>query len=115
MIDKSKTVDQECKLLLANYFRKFANLHLQAEADRVLKFLLSRQIPLPGKPGGWAGGIIYALVNLGQRPCGVPGLLNRKLEKFFDTSMGAIYKRAEKIREVYFSMLTSDLIKSTGF
>ena len=114
MIAINQTVNQTCRQFLEYYFTKFPNLYLQVHADRILKVLMERQSPMPGKSGGWAGGIIYALANLGQRPCGVPGLLNKDLEKFFDTSMGAIYKRAEKIRVLYFSLLTSDLLESSG-
>jgi len=114
MIALNHTIDKTCRQFLESYFAKFPNHYLQVQADCVLKLLRERQIPMPGKPGSWAGGIVYALVNLGKRPCGVPGLLNKDLEKFFDASMGAIYKRTEKIRVLYFSMLTNDLLESSG-
>ena len=93
-------MDQDCRRLLATFFTRFPNPCLQAETNRALKRLLAHQIPMPGKPGGWAGGIIYAVANQGRRACGVPGLLNQEFEDFFSISMGTIYKRAWQIRRL---------------
>lgn len=99
MIAVNKSMDQDCRQLLAAFFTKFPSNLLQTETNRVLKSLLDCKIPMPGKPGGWAGGIIYAVANQGRRACGVPGLLNQECEEFFKVSMGTIYKRAAKIRK----------------
>ena len=100
MIAINKSIDQDCREMLADFFTKFPNTRLQTEANRALKRLSSRQIPMLGKPGGWAGGIIYAVTNQGRRACGVPGLLNKECEEFFQVSMGTVYKRAWQIRRL---------------
>lgn len=96
----NETTDQSCQRLLTAFFKKFPNPPLQAEADRMLKSLLDFKVPMPGKSGGWAGGIVYALANQYRRACGVPGLLNKECEAFFNVSMAMIYKRAAKIRQL---------------
>ena len=100
MIAMKETVDQACQRLFAAFFAKFPNARLQAQANRSLKRLVAHQIPMPGKQGGWAGGIIYAAANQYRRACGVPGLLNQECEEFFNVSMGTIYKRAWQIRRL---------------
>ena len=95
-----KVTDQTCQLLLANFFKKFPNHLFQVEANRILKRFMALEISMPGKPGGWAGGIVYALANQYSRACGIPGILNKDCEEFFDVSMGTIYRRARRIREL---------------
>ena len=97
MIAENKTTGQDCRRFLAAFFTKFPNKHLQVETGRILKKLLARAIPMPGKPAGWAAGIIYATANQGRKSCGIPGLLNQECEDFFDVSMGTIYRRAAQI------------------
>jgi len=92
-----ETTDQTCQQRLTAFFKKFPNPPLQVEVDGMLKSLLDFKVPMPGKPGGWAGGMVYAVSNCGV---GVPGVLNSELEKAFDVSMGTIYKRAAKILEL---------------
>ena len=100
MIALNKSPDQACRQMLAAFFMKFPNARLQAQVNRALKTLLVHQIPMLGKPGGWAGGIVYAAANQYRRACGVPGLLNQECEEFFNVSMGTIYKRAWQIRRL---------------
>jgi hypothetical protein len=100
MIAMNKNMDQDYRKLLAAFFTRFPNPRLQVEVNRALKRLLTCKILMPGKPGGWAGGIIYALANQGRRACGVPNLLNKEFEEFFNVSMGTIYKRAWQIRRL---------------
>lgn len=97
MIAINKTSDQVCQQLLATFFEKYPNASLRAEAERTLKKLLACKIPMPGKPGGWAGGIVYAISSIGV---GVPEVLNSELEEAFNASMGTIYKRASMIRNL---------------
>lgn len=96
----NEIVDPTCQQLLASFFQKYPNPHLQIEVNRILKRLLALKIPMPGKPGGWADGIIYALANQYCRPCGIPGLLNKESEEFFNVSFETIYRRARRIREL---------------
>lgn len=100
MIAMNKMMDQDCRQLLTAFCTKFPNTGLQVITDHILKILLAHQIPMFGKPGGWAGGIVYAVTNQGRRACGVPGLLNQECEEFFHVSMGTIYRRAAKITKL---------------
>ena len=100
MIAINKTAYQICHELLTAYFQKYPNEDLQLKAYQVLRNLMKVKFPMPGKSGGWAGGIIYAVANLYQYPCGIPGLLNQECEEFFSVSMGTIHKRAAVIRDI---------------
>ena len=95
----NETTDQTCQQRLTAFFKKFPNPPLQAKVDCMLKSLLGFNIPMPGKTGGWAGGFVYALANQYRQACGVPGLLNKECEEFFNVSMATIYKRAAMIRK----------------
>jgi hypothetical protein len=66
-----------CRQLLAAFFAKYPNSQLRGQSERVLKELEAKGHPLPGKPGGWAAGIAYAV---GSIRCGVPEVLNREME-----------------------------------
>jgi hypothetical protein len=100
MVAINKTSDQVCRQLLQSFFTKYPNARLQVQADRTLKKLIACQIPMQGKPGGWAGGIIYALANQYRQACGIPCLLNKEAEEFFNVAIGTIYKRAATIRKL---------------
>lgn len=97
MIAINKTADQLCKEFLATFFEKYPNSDLEKKANWALKKLTANKTSMPGKIGGWAGGIVYAMSSIGV---GVPGVLNSELEKVFDVSMGTIYKRAATIRRL---------------
>ena len=97
MIAVNKTVDQTCQQLLVAFFTNYPNARMKVGADRILKRFMARKIPMHGKPGGWAGGIVYAVSSIGV---GVPGVLNSELEEAFGVSMGTIYKRAAMIRKL---------------
>lgn len=95
---KNQTPQQACQKIIRSFFEKYPNPHLKAEADRILESFLAQKVPMPGKSGGWAGGIVYAAANRYKIACGVPGLLNKELEDFFKASMSVIYERAAKLR-----------------
>jgi len=97
MIAMNETVDQSCQSLLTAFFKKFPNVELQVKVNQVMKKLTTLKFPMEGKPGGWAGGIIYAVSSIGV---GVPGVLNSEFEEAFRVSMGTIYKRAAMITEL---------------
>ncbi len=97
MVAINENNEQAYQQLLAAFFKKYPNPRLQVEVNRILKRLLVLKIPMPGKPGGWAGGIVYAMSSIGV---GVPGVLNSELEKVFNVSMGTIYKRAAMVRKL---------------
>ena len=97
MIAINKNKEHAYQRLLAAFFKKHPNPRLQIRVNRILKRLLALKIPMRGKPGGWVGGIVYAMSSIGV---GVPGVLNSELEKAFNVSMGTIYKRAAAIRKL---------------
>ncbi|MBN2455205.1 MAG: hypothetical protein JXB29_01505 [Sedimentisphaerales bacterium] len=99
MIAINKNEDQTCRQILAAFFTKYPNARLGVEAELILKKLIARKVPMLGKPGGWAGGIIYATANQYRSSCGIPGFLNKESEEFFGVSMSTIYKRAWTIWE----------------
>ena len=93
----NETTDQTCQQLLAAFFKRYPNPRIQIEVDRILKRLLALKTPMPGKPGGWAGGLVYAMSSIGVS---VPGVLNSEIEKAFNVTMGTIYKRAAMIQKL---------------
>jgi len=100
MIAENEIRNQNCQQLLAVFFTKYPDARLKIEADRTLKRLMAQKVPMLGRPGGWVGGIIYALTNQYRRPCGIPGLLNKECEEFFNVSMETIYRRAAMIKKM---------------
>lgn len=94
------TDNKTCQQHLADYFKKYPNPSLQRETNGMLRGLLDFKVLMPGKPGGWAGGIIYAAINRYKRACGITGLLNKECEAFFGVSMSTIYKRSWMIRRM---------------
>jgi hypothetical protein len=96
----NETKEPTCQQLLAAFFKAHPNPKLQNEINRIMKRFDALKIPMHGKSGGWAGGIIYALANRNQSACGIPGVLNKECEDFFKTSMDTIYRRAYKVRNL---------------
>ena len=97
MIAINNISSQLCRKLLGEFFAKYPNDRLKIRAHRTLTKLLADQVSMSGKPGGWAGGVVYAVSSIGV---GVPGVLNSELEEVFGVSMGTIYKRAAMIRKL---------------
>ena len=100
MIAENEIRNQNCQQLLAAFFTKCPDARLKIDADRTLNRLMVQKVPMLGKPGGWAGGIIYALANQYRRACGIPGLLNKECKEFFKVSMETIYRRAAMIKRL---------------
>ena len=86
---------EACRQLLAGFFAEYPNRQLRGQSEIVLKALEAKGHSLPGKPGGWAAGIAYAV---GSIRCGVPGVLNREMEKAFGVSMSTVCRRAAAVR-----------------
>jgi hypothetical protein len=97
MIAMNLSSEQVCRELMDAFFMKYPDRRIQGTARRALAGLVARGIPMAGKPGGWAGGIVYAV---GSHGCGVPNFLNRELEEAFGTTMNTIYRRAARVRDV---------------
>ena len=96
----SKNNQQACRELITAFFKKYPNHSLQVQVFHLLESFGDFEMPMSGPPGGWAGGIIYALSNRYKRACGMPGLLNKQCEEFFGVSMSTIYKRSWMIRKM---------------
>lgn len=95
MATGNEPTDKACRKLLDGFFEKHPNDELRVRAGEALSSLLGRDTAMPGAPGGWAGGIVYAV---GSSGCGVPGIMNADLEAAFGTTMGTIRRRAEQIK-----------------
>lgn len=89
-----------CGEHLERFFGAGPDAALQKRAAKALRFLATTEKPLPGRPEGWAAGIVYELATRGRRACGVPGILNGDFEALFGVSMGTIRKRAAQIGEL---------------
>ena len=87
--------NKTCRGLLDAFFERHPNDDLRDRVGDALSSLLGRDMAMPGAPGGWAGGIVYAVGGTG---CGVPGVMNADLEAAFGTTMGTIRRRAEQIK-----------------
>ncbi|MEN6384472.1 MAG: hypothetical protein ABFD79_04675 [Phycisphaerales bacterium] len=86
-----------CQQQLDAFFKAYPNPNLQNEVNG---FVTRYKIPMKGKSGGWAGGIVYALSNLYKSPCGIRGVLNKECEDSFNVSMDTIYRRAYQISKL---------------
>ena len=96
MTTKNESMDKACQDLLDAFFERHPNDDFRDRVDQALALLLGRDVTVRGAPGGWAGGIVYAVGGTG---CGVPGVMNADLEKAFGTTMDTIRRRAEQIRQ----------------
>ena len=91
--------------LLDAFFEKYPDDAFQKAARELLDKLLASSEQFSGKPGGWAGGLVYAIsawLPLRRRHV----ILNAELEEAFRTTMGTIRTRAEQIWQILESELT---------
>ena len=93
----NRDVELEFKDFLNRFFDNYADEPLRKRSLKALRFVMASDKRLLGKPGGWAAGIVYALCNRYRNAYGVPGLLNKDLEEFFEVKMGTIRERAAKV------------------
>jgi hypothetical protein len=93
----NRDVELECRDFLNRFFDRYCDDTLRKRALKALRFVMSSDKQLLGKPAGWAAGIVYALCNRYRNACGVPDLLNKDLEEFFGVKMGTIRERAAKV------------------
>ena len=100
MNSANRNFELECKDFLNRFFDSYHNDDLRMRSLKALRFLAAGDEPLLGKPGSLAAGIFYALSNRERNRCGVPGLLNRDLEKFFGVTMNTIRTRATQIEKL---------------
>ncbi len=96
MTATNEPMNKACQDLLDAFFERHPNDELRDQVSQALASLIGRGMALSGGPGGWAGGIVYAVASSG---CGVPGVMNSDLEKAFGTTMGTIRKRAEQVKQ----------------
>lgn len=99
----STEFEAECRVLIDQYFAACPDHAKQKQAYKFLWMLRASEKPIQGKVNGWAGGIVYFVVNDGRIPCGVPGMLNADLEKLMGVSMGTIRTRAARVQELAIS------------
>jgi hypothetical protein len=92
--------EAECRILIDRYFATCPDPTKQKQAHKTLRMLRASEKPLQGKVNGWAGGIIYFVVNDCRSPCGVPGMLNAEFEIFMGVSMRTICTRAARLWEL---------------
>ncbi len=88
---------QACRKHLERFFRHYPDPVREQRAAKALMFLAAFGEPLPGKPEGWAAGIVYYLANRYKRPCGVAGIPSAEFERFFSVSMDTARKRAAQV------------------
>jgi len=96
MTTGNEPTDKASRKLLDGFFERHPNEDLRERARQALDALLGQMTAMGGAPGGWAGGIVYAVGGTG---CGVPGVMNADLEAAFGTTMGTIRRRAEQVRQ----------------
>jgi len=97
MVPTGMNTQTQCREQLDRFFASYGDAKMQKTATTVLCFLAAGGEPMRGKPEGWAAGIVYALANRDRRACGVPGMLNAKVEEFFGVTMSTIRKRAAQV------------------
>ena len=97
-MDTNHGLELECKNFLNSFFDSYPDIALRARSLKALRFLMTDNERLTGKPTAWAAGIVYAVANLDRQPCGMPGLLNQDMEEFFGVTMGTIRRRAAQVK-----------------
>jgi hypothetical protein len=97
MIARKPSFIETIAPLLVEFFEKHPNNDLRDRVSVALAKLARSKTNFPGKPEGWAAGIVFAL---GSRGCGVPNVLNSELEKAFGATMSTIYKRAWAVKRL---------------
>ena len=97
LIARNCPFEETCAQMFVAFFKKYPNDDLRERAALALLAMMKREKVFPGKPEGWAAGIVFAV---GSRGCGVPDVLNSDLEKAFGVSMSTIYKRAWAIKRL---------------
>jgi hypothetical protein len=85
-----------CRELVTAFFDKFPDERFRSVASQLLETFLGQQCD--GKPGGWAGGLVYALTK--WTDLGKHVILNSDMEAVFGTTMGTIRRRAEQVWQV---------------
>jgi len=96
-----------CRGLLARFFDKFPDEAFQSVARQSLEAFLMRCRDREDKPGGWAGGLVYALTK--WTDLGKHVVLNSDLEAIFGTTMGTIRRRAERVWPIIEAEVTRSL------
>ena len=97
MITRSDPFEEICARLFKAFFKKYPNDHLRELTAMTLLDVMKLQKVFPGKPEGWAAGIVFAV---GSRGCGVPDVLNGELAEAFDVDMSTIRKRAWAVKRL---------------
>lgn len=100
----SAVASQERAVALRNlidvFFEKFPNPQLERRVRKGLRLLQACEELRDGAIEGWAAGLVYAIANWGQIPCGVPGISRADFEGFFHVTMGTARKRAARVLDL---------------
>ena len=97
MIARNCPFEETCAELFSAFFKNHPHDGLLERSVLTMIALVKRKKVFPGKPEGWAAGIVFAV---GSVSCGVPDVTNSDLEKAFGVSMSTIYKRAWAIKRL---------------
>ena len=104
-----RTLESELTPHLDRFFEAQPKLLvLQDHVWDAVNRLNALNFAIPGKPQGWAAGIVYAMATWGRSPCGVPEILNRDFEAMFGTTMNTVYRRAAAIRRALEPAMTPE-------
>ena len=74
------SIQSQCGEQMDRFFASYRDPAMQRATMKAVRFLAAGDVPMGGKPEGWAAGIAYFMANREERACGVPGILNADLE-----------------------------------
>ncbi len=89
--------ETECRKFITSFFEAYPNDALRDSSLKALRMVAAAGSLVRGTPGAWAGGIIYGLSNRYRIRCGIPGILNKDIERFFGATMNSIRTRATQL------------------
>ena len=97
MIASNDPFEETCAQLFNAFFKDRPHDGLLERCVLALLAVTKRQKSFPGKPEGWAAGIMFAVCSAG---CGVPDVTNSEVEKAFGVTMNTVYERAWAVKRL---------------
>ena len=104
----------EIENLLDSFFQRYPDDAYRDVARDFLGKLVANSPEVSGRPGGWAGGLVYAIsawTPLRRRHV----IRNAEYEELFGTTMGTIRTRAERIWQIVEAESARELLASERF
>jgi hypothetical protein len=104
----------EIENLLDLFFQRYPDDAFRDLAREFLGKLVANSPEVSGQPGGWAGGLVYAISAwspLQRRHV----IRNAEYEELFGTSMGTIRTRAERVWQIVEAESARELLESERF